>query len=112
MRLPIQIALHSVQLSLLIKQIALLLNYFLSIGPGIVPNFPTFVSRFQLENKMADNNVHHWAKTNQLGKFLSQAVSAAGLQSDKRKLSNHSVRKTSNGGLRLFHANFPENYVM
>ena len=47
---------------------------------------------------------------NQLGKFLSDAVSAAGLQSGKRRLSNHSVRKTSIG--RLLDANFPENYVM
>ena len=47
---------------------------------------------------------------NQLGKFLSDAVSAAGLQSGKIKLSNHSVRKTSIG--RLLDANFPENYVM
>ena len=47
---------------------------------------------------------------NQLGKFLSDAVSAAGLQSGKIRLSNHSVRKTSIG--RLLDANFPENYVM
>ena len=46
----------------------------------------------------------------QLGKFLSDAVSAAGLQSGKIRLSNHSVRKTSIG--RLLDANFPENYVM
>ncbi|KAL9988017.1 hypothetical protein ACROYT_G002414 [Oculina patagonica] len=47
---------------------------------------------------------------NQLGKFLSDAVSAAGLQSGKKKLTNHSVRKTSIG--RLLDGNFPENYVM
>ena len=47
---------------------------------------------------------------NQLGKFLLDAVSAAGLQSGKIRLSNHSVRKTSIG--RLLDANFPENYVM
>ena len=47
---------------------------------------------------------------NQLGKFLSEAVSAAGLQAGKKKLANHSVRKTSIG--RLLDANFPENYVM
>ena len=47
---------------------------------------------------------------NQLGKFLSDAVSAAGLKSSKRKVCNHSVRKTSIA--RLLHANFPENYVM
>ena len=47
---------------------------------------------------------------NQLGKFLSDAVSAAGLQSGKIRLSNHSVRKTSIG--RLLDANFPENYVI
>ena len=47
---------------------------------------------------------------NQLGKFLSEAVSAAGLQSGKKKLANHSARKTSIGG--LLDANFPENYVM
>ena len=47
---------------------------------------------------------------NQLGKFLSDAVSAAGLQSGKRKVCNHSVRKTSIG--RLLDANFPEKYVM
>ena len=47
---------------------------------------------------------------NQLGKFLSDAVSAAGLQSGKIKLSNHSVTKTSIG--RLLDANFPENYEM
>ena len=45
-----------------------------------------------------------------LGKFLSDAVSAAGPQSGKTKLSNHSVRKTSIG--RLLDANFPENFVM
>ena len=48
--------------------------------------------------------------TNQLGKFLSDAVSAAGLQSGKIKLSNHSVTKTSIG--RLLDANLPVNYVM
>ena len=47
---------------------------------------------------------------NQLGKFLSDAVSAAGIQSGKRKVCNHSVRKTSIG--RLLDANFSENYVM
>ena len=41
---------------------------------------------------------------------LSDAVSAAGLQSGKIELSNHSVRKTGIG--RLFNANFPGNYVM
>ena len=38
------------------------------------------------------------------------AVSAAGLQSGERKLTNHTVRKTSIG--RLLDGNFPENYVM
>ena len=52
--------------------------------------------------------VHHCP--NQLGKFLSGAVSAAGLQSGKRKVCNYSVRKTSIG--RLLDPNFPENYVM
>ena len=44
------------------------------------------------------------------GKFLSDAVSAAGLQSGKIKLSNPSVTKTSI--CRLIDANFPENYEM
>ena len=47
---------------------------------------------------------------NQLGRFMSGAVSAAGLQSGERKLTNHTVRKTSIG--RLLDGNFPENYVM
>ena len=47
---------------------------------------------------------------NQLGKFLSAAADAAGLQAGSKKLSNHSVRKTSIGT--LLEANFPENYVM
>ena len=47
-----------------------------------------------------------WEK---LGKFLSQAVYAAGLQ-PCTKISNHSVRKSSIG--RLLEANYPENFVM
>ena len=46
----------------------------------------------------------------QFGKFLSQAVSAAGLQPRTKKISNHSVRKSSIG--RLLEANYPENFVM
>ena len=41
---------------------------------------------------------------------MSDAVSAAGLQSDKRRLLNHSLRKPSIG--RLLNASFPENYVI
>ena len=41
---------------------------------------------------------------------MSGAVSAAGIQSGERKLTNHTVRKTSIG--RLLDGNFPENYVM
>ena len=47
---------------------------------------------------------------NQLGKFLLDTVSAAGLQFGKIKLSNHSVRKTSIG--RLLDASFPKRYVL
>lgn len=37
-------------------------QYFLSIVPGMVPNDSAFVSRFQLEIKMADDDVHHRAR--------------------------------------------------
>ena len=47
---------------------------------------------------------------NQLGKFLSDSVLAAGLQSGKIKLSHHLVGKTGIG--RLLDANIPESYVM
>ena len=41
--------------------------------------------------------------------FFRRRVSAAGLQSGKRKMLIHSVRKTSIG--KLLSANVPENYV-
>ena len=46
---------------------------------------------------------------NQIGQFLLKAAKKAGLQACGRKLSNHSVRKTSIS--RLLDAGIPENFV-
>ena len=46
---------------------------------------------------------------NQIGQFLPKAAKKAGLQACGRKLSNHSVRKTSIS--RLLDADIPENFV-
>ena len=46
---------------------------------------------------------------NQIGQFLPKAAKKAGLQACGRKLSNHSVRKTSMS--RLLDAGIPENFV-
>ena len=65
------------------------------------------------QKRRADDQIwymHSPLGKNQLGKFLLDAVSAAGLQSGKIRLSNHSMKKTSIG--RLLDANVPKNYVM
>ena len=46
---------------------------------------------------------------NEIGKFMSKATQNAGINRPSKKLTNHSVRKTSIS--RLLDANTPENYV-
>ena len=48
--------------------------------------------------------------TNKIGKFMSTAAKNAGLSAQNKKISNHSVRKTSIS--RLLDAGVPENFVM
>ncbi|CAH3140037.1 unnamed protein product, partial [Porites evermanni] len=47
---------------------------------------------------------------NEIGKSMSTAAKNAGLAAQKKKISNHSVRKTSI--YRLLDAGVPENFVM
>ena len=56
-----------------------------------------------------------WCKSspvgkNEIGKFMSTAAKNAGLAAQHKKISNHSVRKTSTS--RLLDAGVPENFVM
>ena len=56
-----------------------------------------------------------WCKSspvgkNEIGKFMSTAANNAGLAAQHKKISNHSVRKTSTS--RLLDAGVPENFVM
>ena len=74
------------------------------------PTYPLFLAR----NHDAWHTKSTWYKVsplgkNQIGQFLPKAATKAGLQACERKLSNHSVRKTSIS--RLLGACIPDNFI-